>query len=200
MEVADGHKPITDASAKASLKENVEQFQNGYEDVLRLHGMKANMLQPAMVSPRDPFDVCVEEVAGTTGIPIRILTTKAGGTVTGSEDKATWNALVNDRQDQECTLWLLDSLEIMNEAGILDLPDDADVVWPVQTSLSEKEASETSKNKADAFKAATEGLATIGGDEVVAESVFKEIGLDGIEIDDIDLGLDDSGMDDKNKS
>lgn len=194
LEATTGSKSEMSDEAKAKLKENVENFQNGLEDTLRLNNMTANMLQPAMASPRDPFDICVEEVAGTTGIPVRILTTKAGGTVTGSEDKATWNALVNDRQDQECTSYLLDALSIMDEAGILELPEEAEVVWPPQASLNEKEASESAKNKAEAFKAVTDGLSTIGGDEVVAESVFKAVGLD-IEVDDVDLSKNDSKLD-----
>jgi len=194
LEAKEGSKVEATKEARDALKENVENFQNGLEDVLRLNNMNANMLQPSMASPRDPFDVSVEEVAGTTGIPVRILTTKAGGSVTGSEDKATWNALVKDRQDQECTPYLLDALQIMAEAGILDMPDNAEVIWPVQSSLSEKEASESTKNKADAFKSATEGLSTLGGDEVLAESVFKEIGLDGIEIDELDLSQDDEDL------
>lgn len=187
LEIADGSKPMTDPVAKAALKENVEQFQNGHEDVLRLHNMKANMLQPSMASPRDTFDICVEEISGTSGIPVRILTGKGGGTLTGSEDKATWNALVQDRQDQECTVYLLDALAVMAEAGIIDLPEGVKVVWPVQSSLSEKEASESSKNKGEAFKAVADGLSTIGGDEVVAASVFKAVGLEDIDIDDINL-------------
>lgn len=198
LEVNEGSKSSTDPKEMAKLKENVENWQDGLEDVLRLNNMKANMLQPGMASPRDPFDICVEEVAGTTGIPVRILTTKAGGTVTGSEDKATWNALVHDRQDQECTTYLLDALAVMAEAGILDLPEDAEVIWPVQSSLTEKDSSESMKNKADAFKSATDGLSTIGGDEVVAESVFKAIGLD-VEIDDIDLSDNDNKLDKANE-
>lgn len=194
LETAEGAKVSNDPEARAALKENVENFQNGWEDTLRLNNMKANMLNPSMASPRDPFDICVEEVAGTTGIPVRILTTKAGGTVTGSEDKATWNALVNDRQDQECTIYLLDALAIMDEAGILELPEEAAVIWPPQAALGEKESSEVTKNKADAFKSATDGLSTIGGDELVAESVFKAIGLD-IEVDKVDLSDNDDDLD-----
>lgn len=194
LEVNEGSKASTDPEERAKLKENVENWQNGWEDTLRLNNMKANMLNPSMESPRDPFDICVEEVSGATGIPVRILTGKGGGTLTGSEDKATWNALVLDRQDQECTTYLLDALAIMDEAGIIELPEEAEIKWPVNPSLNETEASQSTKNKADAFKSATEGLSTIGADEVVAESVFKAIGLD-IEIDEIDLSDNDDDLD-----
>lgn len=195
LETANGAKSSGDTEARKALKENVENFQNGFEDTLRLNNMTANMLQPGMVSPRDSFDVSTEDAAGTSGIPVRYLTTKAGGTVTGSEDKAALNGRVMDRQDQECTLWLLDALKIMDNAGILELPENAEVTWPVQSSLSEKEASESSKNKADAFKAVADGLSTVGADEVLAESAFKAVGLEGIETDDIDLSVSDDNLD-----
>lgn len=172
----------TGTEAMKALKDNVEGFHNGWEDVLRLDKMKANMLQPSLVSPRDTFDICVEEISGATGIPVRFLTTKAGGNVTGSEDKASWNALVLDRSDQECTPWLLRVLSIFDDAGMLDLPEDIKVVWPVQAALSDIENSEATKNRAQAFKATTEGLSAVGADEVVAESAFKAVGLEGIEI------------------
>ena len=192
LEVEKDAKPDMSDDAKAALKTNVENFQNNWEDVLRLNQMKANILQPGMASPRDPFDVCVEEVAGTTGIPVRILTTKAGGQVTGSEDKATWNALILDRQEQECSVWLLDALSIMSEAGIIELPDIVSVEWSVQSALGELEASEASERKAKAFKSAVEGLSVAGADEVTADSVFKEVGLNGIEVEDIDFSDGDS--------
>jgi hypothetical protein len=198
LETNEGAKLSTDKTVIDNLNENVKNFQDGFEDTLRLNNMKANMLQPSMASPRDPFDICVEEIAGTTGIPVRILTTKAGGTVTGSEDKSTWNALVKDRQDQECTFYLLGALQVMAEAGILDLPEDADVVWPEQSALSESESAEASKNKSEAFKAVVDGLSTMGADEVQAKSVFDEVGLDGIEVEELDLSLpDDNNVDKK---
>lgn len=186
-----------DPNDVASLKENAENFQNNQEDFLRTKNMDTMAIQPNISSPRDAYDINVEEVAGTTGIPVRILTTKAGGSVTGSEDKATWNALVLDRQDHICTPILLSALQIMANVGILELPEDAKVVWPKQSALSEKESSETMKNKADAFKSAAEGLSTIGADEVIAKSVFESIGLEGIEIDDLDLEDKDKEINDK---
>lgn len=177
------------------LKQNVEDFQNNLDDTLRLNNMTAKMLQPSMVSPRDSFNICIEETAGTSRIPVRFLTTMTGGTVTGSEDKASLNAMIKDRQDQECSIYLLDALAIMAEAGIIDLPENAEVVWNVQSSLTEKEASESMKNKADAFKSVADGLTVVGGDELLAGSVFKAVGLDGIEVDNIDIGDNDDKID-----
>ncbi len=176
-----------DAGAMDKFKENVDNFQNKKESVLRVSNADVTAINASMASPRAAFDVATEDTAGESRIPIRYLTTKVGGTVTGSEDKASLNGVVKDRQQQECTVWLLNSLGIMSEAGILDLPDDAEIVWPVQQALNEKEASEVTKNKADAFKSVTEGLSTIGGDELTAESVLKEIGMSDIEVKTVDF-------------
>lgn len=194
LEAVNGAQVATDNASKAALKENVEDFQNGWDDVLRLNNMKANMLQPGLSSPKDSFEIAVEEISGTTGIPIRILTGKGGGQTTGSEDKASWNSLITDRQDQDCSIWLLRGLGIFAEAGIFDLPDNAKVVWPVQKSLNEKEASETARNKAQAFKAVMEALIAAGGD-IDAKSAFEAIGLEEIEVDDSDPGDDDDDLD-----
>lgn len=182
-------KDLTD-EARAKLKENVENFQNGFEDTLRLNNMKANMLQPSIASPRDTFDIATEDVAGACRIPVRYLTTKAGGTVTGSEDKAALNGVVKDRQEQECTVWLLESLQIMDEAGLLVLPEFSAVKWPVQSALTEKEAAEATASKAKAFNDVATGLSTIGGDSVIAKSAYDSVGLSDIETDDIDLSND----------
>lgn len=197
LETNEGAKVSTDPEVKKALKENVEQFQNGFEDTLRLSNMKANMLQPSMIDPRGAFDVATEDAAGASRIPVRFLTTKAGGTVTGSEDKAALNAVVKDRQDQECTGWLFSSLEILDEAGILNLPEFMEIEWKPQPSLTELDASVVTKNKADAFNSVTTGLSTIGGDDVAVESVFNEVGLNGIDTDEINFS--DDNTDKKSK-
>lgn len=188
----------TGEEATKALKENVENFHNGFEDVLRLDKMKANMLQPSLASPRDPFDIAVEEVSGTTGIPIRILTGKGGGQTVGTEDKASWNALVMDRSDQECSLWLLRGLSIMDEAGLLKLPEDAVVVWPVQNALTEKDKSEAMEKRSNALKNVAEVLMGSGADNITIKSILEAVGFDDLKLEADDLGNDDDNLDKDN--
>jgi len=193
LETKDGATVNTNTDVVAKLKENVQNFQNDQDDVLRLDKMTANVIQPGLVSPRDSYDINVEEVSGTTGIPIRILTGKGGGQTTGTEDKASWNALVLDREEQECSLWLLAGLLIMAEVGLFDLPDNVEVEWTVQKSLNEKESSESMKNKATTLKIVIEAIEASGGD-IDTKSALKAVGLDEIEIDNSDPGQDDDNL------
>jgi len=178
-----------DTAALAELKENVENFQNGYEDVLRLDKMTANMLQPGIATPRDAFDIAIEDISGTTEIPVRLLTTRTAGNLTGTEDKASWNGLIMDRQEQDCTLWLLSGLGIMENAGILALPEDLEVFWPPRSALTVKEESEVIEKKAIAINLILLGLSKSAAIE--PESAFSEVGLNEVIVTGTNLGEED---------
>lgn len=170
-----------------TLKDNVEDFNNSWDPVLRLQNMKANHLQIDMISPRESFDINVEGLSGETGIPIRIFTGKGGGQTTGAEDRASWNALVGDRRSSDCDGWLMQGLGIMAEAGMFNLPDDAEVEWSPQVATSEKEQSEVRKNNSEAFKFVIEALSLPVGDEADIKTVLEAVGFEDIEIDESDI-------------
>lgn len=168
----------------AALKNNIEAHTNGWDPALRLQNMTAKNLQIQMISPRDSFDVIIEEISGQTGIPIRILTGKGGGTLTGSEDRASWNGVIFDRRSTECNNYLFQGLEILQEAGLLELPDNAEIEWPPQAALNEKEQSEVNERKANTFDTIITAMGKPVGDESDIKTVLKTVGLNEIEIDD----------------
>lgn len=182
---ADKDAKLEPGSAELSaLKDNIEAFDNAWDSTLRLQNMKAHHLPVSLNSPRDSFDVNAEEISGETGIPIRVLTGKGGGQTTGSEDRASWNALVFDRRSTECNNYLFQGLEICQEAGLFDLPDNAVIEWPPQASLNEKEQSEVNERKASTFDKVITAMAKPVGDESDIKTVLKAVGLEDIEIDD----------------
>lgn len=174
------------STATDELSTAVESFTNNWSDVLRLKNMDVQVLQPELSSPKDSFDIVIEEISGQTGIPIRVLTGKGGGQVTGSEDKASWNALIMDRQHQECTPWLLNALRILEAANVIDkLPEKLNTEWPEQTALTEKEKAEVNDLKATSLQKIASARSLAGGDEIDLESALAELGLDDIEVDEI---------------
>ena len=179
-----------------TLKEDVEAFTNNYQDFMRMQGMTAKVFQPNVASPRDNFDICIEEIAGVTGIPIRVLTGVGGGQLAGTEDRASWNSLVDDRQNSVCSGFLEQALDIFAEAGLFELPEDYTIVWPVTPTLNETEEAKVLLAKSNAFKNVTIGLSSIGGAEVDAKTVFEQIGLEDIEVDDSEIPPDPDEEDD----
>ena len=181
-------EPGSEASQK--LKENLEAFDNAWDSTLRVKNMKVNNLPIDLTSPRDSFDISVETVSGQTGIPVRIFTGKGGGQTTGAEDRASWNALIGDRRSDFCDAVLFRGLEILQEGGLLEVPEDAVIEWSPQAASSEKEQSEINKNKAETFDKVVDAMAKPVGDEADVKTVLAAVGLDEIEIDVAAIDLD----------
>ena len=179
----------TDDAAKAKLDNEIKAFTDGWQDFMRLKNMDIKAFQPGIGSPRDAYDICIEEIAGQTGIPVRVLTGKGGGQLAGTEDKAAWNALVLDRQDLICTGWLGAALGVIIAAGMMNpLPDDCETEWPEQSALTEKEKAEVNDIKAATIQKIAAARSVPGGDEIELESTLSTLDLEDIEIDDSDLG------------
>lgn len=183
----DAKIPEQGSAGAVALKNDVEGFTNNYQDFMRMQGMTAKVFQPQIASPRDNFDICIEEVAGVTGIPIRVLTGVGGGQLAGSEDRASWNALVDDRQNSECSGYLMQALVIFDEAGVLKLPENYVIEWPVLPTLNETEAADVTLKKSSAVNNLVQAASSPGGMEVDLKTAFEEIGLEGIKVDISDI-------------
>lgn len=178
-----------------TLKDDVEAFTNNQQDFMRMQGISAKVFQPSVASPRDNFDIEIEEIAGVTGIPIRVLTGVGGGQLAGSEDRASWNGLVDDRQNLTCSGYLEQALTILDDSGLIDLPDSFEIVWPVSPVLNELEAAKVTSLKAIALRNAVIAFNDPMGSEIDKETALKELGLEGVEIDETDIPFDEDEED-----
>ena len=194
LSARDGAAVDMSQEGKELLKNDVESFQNNMQNYMRLMNMDVHVMQPGMASPRDTFDVAIEEIAGATGIPVRMLTGAGAGDLSGSNDKASWNALVLDRQEQFCSQVLMDTLRIFANAGMLKLPPTARVVWSPSSAVTEKEKSEINRNNAQSLATLLQGLSTPAGDGIEMERVLGHFGFDAIGLDDLNLPVDDEGV------
>lgn len=146
------------------LRTDIEEFTNGWRDGLRLGGVEVTQLQATHADPKEAVLACFKLISGSTGIPMRILTGEGGGQTTGNEDKAAYNQLIKDRQEMMCSDWLLRTLEILGNAGLIEpLPLNAEIIWPVSESLNEVEKSEAAKNNGQALAFISQATADMGG-------------------------------------
>lgn len=182
LRAKDGAKIDQTTEGIAAFEAEVQAWTNGYQDYIRTQDMEAHIENPSLESPLDGFTICMEEIAGITGMPLRILTGKGGGQLVGAEDRATWNSLIADRQLAFCSPRLLDALGVLAEAGMLELPDDARVVWPVNPVLNETEQAEVTSKRATAVNQVAAAVSTIGGDDIQLGSALEAIGLGNIEL------------------
>lgn len=183
MMAKQGAKISKDPAELTALRTEVESFVNSMQDMIRTEGFDVEAISTPTSSPRDSFDVAVEEVSAQTEIPIRVLTGKGGGQLTGSEDRASWNGIVSDRQDSFCTQTLLRALEVFQQAGMLKMPDGMTVEWPRQKALNQTEESEVTAKRATAYERVMTGASTMAGDQVDLRSALDAVGLEDVELE-----------------
>lgn len=177
------------------LRTDIEEFTNGWRDGLRLGGVEVTQFPVEHADPKEAVLACLKLISGTTGIPLRILTGEGGGQTTGNEDKAAYNQLIKDRQEMMCSDWLMQTLDILANADIIDaIPDNAIIVWPETEALNELEKSTVAKNNAEAFAAVADAINPISGGFAGSMSP-EQAAREFLDIDDLEIVTDD-GLDD----
>jgi hypothetical protein len=83
---------------EAAFMKSIEEFQYRLKDYIRVEGATIKELNGQAASPRDHFDVLIDLIAGTTGIPKRILTGSERGELASSQDQEQWLQRVSRRQ------------------------------------------------------------------------------------------------------
>jgi hypothetical protein len=179
LEVEKEFKGVMDQAGKDALRTEVKNFTDGMQNYMRLNGMSAKSLSSPHQDPQSTADTILKEISAYTGLPIRILTGEGGGQYSGNEDKQSFNTIVSDRQGQICEPWLNNVLEILDDAEMIELPDNYSITWPLDESTSEKEKSEVMLNKARALELLSKALAgPMGGGlegEITNEQAITEI-------------------------
>ena len=173
--------------AKADLDTATEAFQNGWQDFIKLHGIKAKSLDAPYHDPKETVMAAVKMISGATKIPIRILLGEGAGQLAGNEDKDSYNNLIDQRQKLWCCNWLERLFEILAAAGLLAIPDNMDIKFPINEAMNEKQKSEVTKNNSEAMVNISTALAEPNGlaGEMSAEQAITEVlGLEYIPVTD----------------
>lgn len=179
----------TDTAQKAAFDEGAKKYTNQFQDHTIAAGAKLKVLNTPHASPRDTVMAALWEISSYTKIPIRLLIGEGSGQLAGSEDQLAYNAIVAGRQNVDCCGWIVDVLTILSNAGMMELPEDFDVRFPVQQAVTEAQAAEIAKITGDTIKVVYDSAVASGG-ELDAVATLKNIGIDV----EIDTTLDDLGV------
>tara|TARA_R110002020_G_scaffold473277_1_gene702334 strand:+ start:364 stop:1782 length:1419 start_codon:yes stop_codon:yes gene_type:complete len=192
---------LQNEDAKKQFQEKSEEFTNNWKDHIVAIGSKVQAVNTPHASPEHTVKSALWEIAGYTGIPIRILTGEGSGQLAGSEDQLAFNAIIKDRQSLICSHWIYRLFEILIQAGMLPkLPDSYEVRFEVQQASTDREKSENADRYAAALLKLTQAKSQPGGDEINLESAVSALGIEGIEFEEVDASeeddLDESLQDD----
>lgn len=177
---------LDDTSAEA-LTQEAEEYAYGFKDFLRLQGVDIAALSGTVASPRDHFDVVMELLSATTGIPKRILLGSERGELSSNQDDEAWKERITQRQRHFAEPRILRPL-VDRLIALRILPTPAQpyqVVWDNLFSLSEAQQATIAKDVATALHTYAPGMASaiVPPEQFVTEYLNIEFqGVDDLEV------------------
>lgn len=117
----------------ASLQSQLDEYQHKMRRVIRTRGVEVETLGSDVADFSRPADTLVTQIAGTKGIPKRILTGSEMGQLASEQDRSNWRDQINGRQQGHAEPIILRPLaDRLIKYKYLPTPANPDytVLWP----------------------------------------------------------------------
>lgn len=203
VEAREGYQVPETVAEEEAIATEMQEYEHGLRDVLRLVGAEAKNLSGLVASPKEHFGVLIQAIAGTRAIPQRILLGTEEGRLAGAQDDEAWLRRVGRRQLMYAEPRLLRPLiQRLGDLRALQLPQTPYVVdWGNLYSLSEQQRAVVAKDYATAtaqYEQARATAITTGLPPTVSQGEFRSlwVGLPEVpEVGELDMvPLDDEIM------
>ena len=136
----------------AELRDEAENYQNSLQRILITTGMVAKPLAPQVVDPTAQINTQLEAICIQLGIPKRVFMGSERGELASSQDDASWNDRLRDRQSKYVTPRIIAPfVDRLIQLGVLPQPEKYTVKWPDLDSLSDAEKADIAVKKTQAF-------------------------------------------------
>lgn len=142
-----------DEDDEAALTDEIEEYHNGLRRFIRTRGVEVKTLGAEVADPSGPFDTLVALIAGTTGIPRRILLGSEAAHNASTQDKGNWSEHVEEYRNLTATPYFIKRLITGFIAmGVLPKADVSklEVNWPDAYRLSPLEKAQQANQRATA--------------------------------------------------
>lgn len=152
-----GHKDSTiDPDSREEMQKEIEKYFEGLGRSLILEGADAKLLYPAIVSPKEHFDLQITMISIATGIPRRFLTGAEAAKLASQQDSINWIERVANRRDEFAgPKVVLPVVQRCIEAGVLPRPvgglDGIEIIWPKTQPLPLNERANAARNMTEAI-------------------------------------------------
>jgi len=137
------------------MKDQADEYEHQLRRNITGTGLKATVLGSDTPNPEANARTLLQKLAGTYGIPLRILTGSEAGELASSQDATNWATQVdNRRQNYAAPQVLRPLIEKLIETGNLPQPQGSFTVgWDPVASLSEREQAEIAKIRTESLTA-----------------------------------------------
>lgn len=170
---------------KQELKDQVDEYAHQMRRVLRTRGITTKTLGSDVADFGTSTDTVLKQIAGSIGIPMRILTGSEMGQLASGQDRDNWDTQVQDRRLAHAEPFILRPLvDRMIQVGMLPTPElPYEVRWASVQDLSETERSAGAKAWADTNNAAGK---TVFSAEEIRDHWYGMTPLEDEDLDEVD--------------
>ena len=176
-----------DDDAYDRMMEKTSMYFDGLARALVFEGATSKLLYPAIVSPKDHFDLQITMISIATGIPRRFLTGAEAAKLASQQDTLNWMERVTNRREMFIGPKVVAPvIQRCIDAGVIPGPSDGTftVAWPRVQSIALNERADAARNMTAAWNA----YGSSGMSEVMPFGVYLlyACGFSETEADDIE--------------
>jgi DNA topoisomerase IB len=140
------------------VRSQVSDYQNGLQRFLGLIGMTAKTLAPTVVDPTAQIETQLQAICIQLGCPKRVFMGSERGELASSQDDASWNDRLRDRQNSYLTpRVIVPFIDRLIAIGVLPEPKGYTVEWPDLEALGDAEKAAIGLQRTQALAAYTGG-------------------------------------------
>lgn len=170
--IADGESEFS-PEAQEDMRKQLVDMQHGLRRSLRLRGMTIQQLAAGLQgsTPDTHIGVQIDLIAGTTGIPKRILMGNEAGELASTQDQTSFMAHVQERREGFCRNCILfPFVSKMQRLGAMSNFVDFDFTWQEMDFQSPEQKAASADTRAAALQ---KYLMTPGADRLITREEFR---------------------------
>lgn len=144
-----------DETDAAELEDEIDGYINRFKRFMRLKGMDVKTLGSETPDPRGAFATTAALIAGTVGIPNRVLFGSERGELASSQDEKNFNARIKERQQSYAGPMIVTPfINKLIAIGALPVPENGEyeLIWPDLSTLSQQEEADIAARNAQAVR------------------------------------------------
>lgn len=137
------------------LTEEIDKYVHGLQRYMKLQGLDIKTLDANIESPRDAFDIQIDLIAASKGMPKRILLGSERGELASTQDDEAWTSRVEAYRVKVAERSILRPfIDKIIDVGAISSPidDTYSVEWPGLTTPTPKDLAEIGKITAQAIR------------------------------------------------
>lgn len=114
--------PAKGTEAYNDMQDEISEWEHQLRRVMRLKNMDVTDMGAQVVDGRGQHDLLITDIAGTNGMPQRVLVGSERGELASTSDDSNWASVVSARQKNECEKWVKDFAKTLVTLGVLPAP------------------------------------------------------------------------------